>query len=252
MVSTDYGPEPEDVAGDRGTVPVPLKLTLCGLLGSLSAMARVAEHVRAAVGLNARLIVQLPKPATLPRATHVELDRIAKSSAFVPVGARGANLTTLRLEILSGALPRFVNVTVFSELLPTGCVPKLRDVAERLTAVPVPVPVRLTGCVLPATPLLLSVMVSVPVSGPVAVGEKVTLIVQEPLAATLLPQLLVSPKLVLVAMLAIVRAALPVLLRVTGFDPLVVPRFWLPNVRLGGETPAIGAVATPVPVKLTV
>jgi hypothetical protein len=45
--------------------------------------------------------------------------------------------------------------------------------------------------VLPATPLLLSVMVSVPVSGPVAVGEKVTLIVQEPLAATLPPQLLV-------------------------------------------------------------
>jgi hypothetical protein len=45
--------------------------------------------------------------------------------------------------------------------------------------------------VFPATPLLLSVMVSVPVSGPVALGEKVTLIVQEPLAATLLPQLLV-------------------------------------------------------------
>jgi hypothetical protein len=45
--------------------------------------------------------------------------------------------------------------------------------------------------VLPATPLLLSVMVSVPVSGPLAVGEKVTLIVQEPLAATLPAQLLV-------------------------------------------------------------
>jgi hypothetical protein len=45
--------------------------------------------------------------------------------------------------------------------------------------------------VLPATLLLLSVMVSVPVSGPVAVGEKVTLIVQEPLAARLLAQLLV-------------------------------------------------------------
>src|SRR5208337_4892476 len=50
----------------------------------------------------------------------------------------------------------------------------------------------------------------------------------------------------------IVSAALPVLLRVTGCDPLVVPRFWLPNVRLPGETPATGAVATPVPVKFTV
>src|SRR5208337_248779 len=63
-----------------------------------------------------------------------------------------------------------------------------------------PVPLSATLCVLPATPLLLSVMVSVPVSVPVAVGEKVTLIVQEPLAATLPAQLLVSPKLALVAM----------------------------------------------------
>ena len=87
-------------------------------------------------------------------------------------------LTTLRLEMLSGLLPRFVSVTVFRELLPTTCAPKLRDDAESRTAVPVPVPLRLTVCVLPATPLLLSVMVSVPVSGPVAVGVKVTLIVQ--------------------------------------------------------------------------
>ena len=66
-------------------------------------------------------------------------------------------------------------------------------------------------------------MVRVPVSGPVAVGEKVTLIVQEPLAATLPPQLLVCPKLGLVAMLVMVSATLPVLLRVTGCDELVVP-----------------------------
>ena len=78
---------------------------------------------------------------------------------------------------------------------------------------------------LPATPLLLSVMVSVPVSGPAAVGEKVTLIVQAALAARLPPQLLVSPKFALVAMVAMVSAALPVLLKVTGCDPLVVPTF---------------------------
>jgi hypothetical protein len=86
----------------------------------------------------------------------------------------------------------------------------------KLTMGPVPVPVKLSVCVLPATPLLLSVMVSVPVSEPAAVGEKVTLIVQEPLAATLPPQLLVSPKLVLVAMLVMASAALPVLLKVNG------------------------------------
>lgn len=54
-----------------------------------------------------------------------------------------------------------------------------------------PVPVKLTVCVLPATPLLLSVMVSVPVRVPVAVGVNVTATVPEPPAITLLPQLLV-------------------------------------------------------------
>jgi hypothetical protein len=68
-------------------------------------------------------------------------------------------------------------------------------------------------------------MVRVPVSGPVAVGEKVTLIVQEALAATLPPQLLLWPKLPVVVMLVIVREALPVLLKVTGCDAVVVPTF---------------------------
>jgi hypothetical protein len=87
----------------------------------------------------------------------------------------------------------------------------------------IPVPLKFTICVLPVTPLLLSVMVSMPVSVPVAVGEKVTLIVQEPLAATLPPQLLVWPKFELAAMLAIASAAPPMLLRVTGCGALVVP-----------------------------
>ena len=70
VVSACCGPKPGDVAGGRTAVPVPLKLTVCGLLGSLSAMTRVADRTPAAVGLNARLIVQLPSPATLPPATH--------------------------------------------------------------------------------------------------------------------------------------------------------------------------------------
>jgi hypothetical protein len=56
----------------------------------------------------------------------------------VPKGVRGAKLTTVRPEMLSGVLPRFVRVTVFREPLPTSCAPKLRDVAETVTAVPVP------------------------------------------------------------------------------------------------------------------
>jgi hypothetical protein len=91
----------------------------------------------------------------------------------------------------------------------------------------IPVPLKVTVCMLPVTPLLLSVMVSVPVSEPVAVGVNVTSIVQEPPTARLLPQApapLVTPKLALAAMLAIVSAAVPVVLfRVTVCDALVVP-----------------------------
>ena len=68
-------------------------------------------------------------------------------------------------------------------------------------------------------------MVRVPVSAPGTLGTKVTLMVQEAPAARLLPQLLVWPKFVVVPMPAMVSTPLPVLLRVTGCDGLVVPTF---------------------------
>ena len=54
-------------------MPVPLKLTVCGLPGSLSLMTTVADRAPTAVGLNARLIVQLPSPATVLPSAQVEL-----------------------------------------------------------------------------------------------------------------------------------------------------------------------------------
>ena len=66
-------------------------------------------------------------------------------------------------------------------------------------------------------------MVWVPASEPVAVGEKVTLIVQEPLAATLPPQLLVWPKLALVAIAVRVSVPSPVLVSLTVWAWLRVP-----------------------------
>ena len=60
--------------------------------------------------------------------------------------------------------------------------------ALRLTAAPVPVPVKLTVCGLPAA---LSAMLTVAVRFPGAVGVNVTLIVQLALAATEVPQVLV-------------------------------------------------------------
>ena len=47
-----------------------------------------------------------------------------------------------------------------------------------------PVPLKVTAWVLPAVPLLLSVMVSVPEADPLAVGVKVRLIAQDAEAAT--------------------------------------------------------------------
>jgi hypothetical protein len=66
-------------------------------------------------------------------------------------------------------------------------------------------------------------MLTAPVRVPVAVGVKVTLMVQEAPAATELPQVLVSAKSPLAEMLVILNAPLPVLVSVTDWAELVVP-----------------------------
>jgi hypothetical protein len=78
-------------------------------------------------------------------------------------------------------------------------------------------------------------MVSVPLSVPVAVGEKVTLIVQEPPPETLPTQLSVSPKPVVAATLVMVSALVPVLVMVTCCGPLVVPTNCPANVTVDAE-----------------
>lgn len=103
----------------------------------------------------------------------------------------------------------------------------------------VAVPVRLTVCVLPATPLLLSVIVSMSVLVPVVVGLKLTLMVQELPAARLPAHVLVWEKSPVAVMLVMVSVALPVLFSVTGCEVLVVPMAWALNVRLGGATLAV-------------
>ena len=113
-----------------------------------------------------------------------------------------------------------------------------------------PVPLRLTVCVLPATSLLLSVMVIEPERVPVAVGVNVTLIVQLPPAATLDPQLLVWAKSPLAVMLVMLRPCVPRLFSVTPLGLEAVLKPWPENVRLVVERLAIGAI--PVPLRLAV
>src|SRR2546427_10427178 len=54
-------------------------------------------------------------------------------------------------------------------------------------------------------------------------------------------------------MLVMLNQAVPLLLRLTAWVPLLVPTSWLAKVRLAGERLTAGAVAAvPVPVRLTV
>ena len=69
----------------------------------------------------------------------------------------------------------------------------------------------------------LSVMTSVPLSPPGAVGVNVTLMVQFALAATELPQVLVSAKPALTEMLVIFKVALPAFVSVIVCAELAMP-----------------------------
>ena len=91
--------------------------------------------------------------------------------------------------MLKLVFPVLFRVTVCAALVvPMDRLVKVRLVAVRLAAGPVPVPVRLTVCGLP---LALSVMLTEAVRLPGAEGVNVTLIVQLPPAATKLPHVLV-------------------------------------------------------------
>jgi hypothetical protein len=94
------------------------------------------------------------------------------------------------LAMLRATFPVLLRVTLCAALVvPRFWLPKVRLVAERLAVAPVPVPVRLTVCGLPAA---LSEMLTVAVRVPAAVGVNVTLIMQLLFVATELPHVLVS------------------------------------------------------------
>ena len=150
------------------------------------------------------------------------------------------------MPMLSVAVPVFVSVTLWPELVVPICwLEKVKFVADKLTAGSVPVPVRLTACGLPEA---VSVIVSVPLRAPVAVGVKVTSIAQLLPAATDPLQLLVSAKSPVVAMLVMLKGAVPLFPSVTTCGALVVLTTWPLKVTLFGATLAVAAV--PVPLRL--
>jgi hypothetical protein len=91
-------------------------------------------------------------------------------------------------------------------------------------------------------------MVRVPVSVPLTVGVKVTLIVQLAPAPRLDGQLLLSEKYSVAEMLEMVSAPVPTLVSVTDCAALVEPTAMLENVRVLVDREAL----EPVPLKVTV
>ena len=158
-------------------LPVPLRLTFCGLFEALSVKVSVPLAAPVAVGVNVTPTAQLAPAARLVPQVLLEI-------------AKGPLIPTL--EMVRAVLWRLVSVTVTAALvLPTATVPKFNELADRVTGELelLPVPLRLTVCGLfPA----LSVKVSVPVAAPVAVGVNVTPTLQVAPAATLVPQVLLA------------------------------------------------------------
>src|ERR1700730_16849601 len=136
--------------------------------------------------------------------------------------------------MLSVSVPVLVMVTVFAALVvPTAWDPKFRLVvsSERIGETPVP-PSGIT-CGLPAT---FSVMVSVPVLAPIAVGVKVMLTRQldrGAMVVQLKPATAKSPDAVA---LAIVIGSDPLLNTATSSVALVTPRRLLPKLSDVGLT----------------
>jgi hypothetical protein len=190
------------------------------------------------------LMVQLAPAATVAPQLLVS----AKSLAFRP--------ETAMLLAVKAALPELVKVISWAVLVvPRDWVPKAKLVGERVAVDFAPVPVSVTLCGLTEeTYKRLTEAVRVPV----AVGWKVTLIVQLAPAATLDPQLFVCAKSLgfvpASAMLEMFKSALPALVRVMVWGALKAPMGWLSIVmlvveRLGaGAAPEAGlAMALPPP-----
>jgi len=82
-----------------------------------------------------------------------------------------SNPVTAMFEMVSGTAPLFVNVTDCEALCtPTAILPNVRLVADRVGAGANPVPLSAMVC---GEPLASSVMVTVAVNGPSALGFKV-------------------------------------------------------------------------------
>jgi len=203
------------VTTGAGVTPVPLSVTPSGLLAALSTIETLALLLPDAVGENVTVMVHVVFGG---RDAGQSLDW-AKSPALVPA--------IPMLVIVNASVPVFFRTEDCDALVvPTSCAPNARLVGVRFAigAGAVPVPLSVNACGLPAA---LSETCTLAARGPVALGEKVTVIEQVAFTASDAGQLLVWPKsapsVPPVAMDAIVSGAVPELRSVDDCEALVVP-----------------------------
>jgi len=248
VVVSGWLPKPRLVGANPmpGAVPFPLSATVCGLLPALSATDSVPVRILEAVGVKVTLMEQLAPAAKVAGLV---------GQAFAPVLVAAKSPEAAKELIVKAAVPVLVNVTVIGALVvASSWLPKSRLVGANPTAGAVPFPLSGTVCGLPPA---LSATDSVPVRAPEAVGVKVTLMEQLAPAAKVaglvghaFAPVLVAAKSPEAANELMVKAAVPVLVKVTVIGALVVASSWLPKSRLMGANPTAGAV--PFPLSATV
>lgn len=215
-----------------GTVPAPLSATVCAVLAALSAKLSVADSEPATVGLKVTWMVQ----DALAASDAPQLLVSENEDAFVPL--------MVMPEMVSAAVPELESVTDCAAEETLRLVDaKARLAAESLAAGPEnPVPARAAVC---GEPVTLSAKLSVAESAPVAAGLKVTVTVQEALAASEAPQLLVCENADALAPLMVmperVSAAVPELASVIVCVAEEAPALVVEKVRLVGVRVACGA-----------
>jgi hypothetical protein len=226
-----------------GAVPVPVRAAVCGEPMALSATATEALSPPAEAGVNVTVIVQVA-----PAASEVPQVLVSpKLLVFVPV--------TEMPVIVSAAVPGLDRVVdcVVAEV-PTNVLGNVRVLEVKVACGAVPVPVRAAVC---GEPVALSATDIEALRLPAEAGVKVTVMVQLAPAASEVPQLLLSPKLLefvpVTEMPVMARAAAPGFDKVMGSAVAAVPTS-VPGKASGfGLRTACGVGAgVPVPVRVTV
>ena len=193
------------------------------------------------VGLLLALLVTVSEPVRVPPVVGVKVTVTAQDAptAMVPqllVWLKSPVAETP--ETVAAVVPVLAIVTVCGvACAPTTVLPKARLPGSVLSTGPgaVPVPERLTVLVTPP-----AFTVSEPVLLPVAVGLKVTVTAQEPLAAMDDPQLLVCLKSPVTEMPETLAAAL------VGLETVTVWAALVPPVATEPKLSAVGCAVTPL------